>query len=188
VTILAKSKLTDKQKVFCDEYLKDLNASQAVLRAGYNTKYPDKIGSQMLGKTRVKEYIEKRMREREKRTEITQDKVLNELAKIAFASGADFAKVVTRKELKGRREIEYQQVEVIDTDSLSTNMKSAISAIKETKHGISVESYDKVKALELLGKHLGMFKDTVELTGGVDVNNPMAGLSTEDLKKMIGSG
>jgi phage terminase small subunit len=180
--------LTAKQKAFCNEYLKDLNATQAVLRAGYSTKYPDKMGSELLGKTRVQEFINERMREREKRTEITQDKVLNELAKIAFASGADFAKVVTKKETKGKREIEYQQVELTDTDQLPENKRSAISAIKETKHGIAVESYDKVKALELLGKHLGMFKESLELSGGLDVNNPMAGLSTADLKKMIGSG
>lgn len=63
--------------------------------------------------------------------------------------------------------------------------KKAISAIKETKFGINIETCDKVKALELIGKHLGMFKDKVELSG--NVNNPYEGLTTEQLLKIAGA-
>ncbi|MDF2650091.1 MAG: putative phage terminase, small subunit [Paenibacillus sp.] len=179
------AKLTAKQKKFCNEYLIDLNATQAAIRAGYSEKTAYRTGADNLRKPQIAEYIQKAMRSREKRTEITQDKVLAELAKIAFVSGADFAKIVTKKSPQTGKE--FQQVELADTDSLPNDKKAAISNIKETKFGIAVESYDKVKALELLGRHLGMFKEKLELSGGIDVNNPFEGLTTEELRKLASS-
>lgn len=96
------------------------------------------------------------MDDRAKRTEVTQDKVLAELSKIAFSSGADFAKVVTLNIGKDGRP-GAQVVELTDTDQLTQDQKAAISSIEETKFGIKVSTYDKVRALELLGRHLGMF-------------------------------
>lgn len=179
------AKLTDKQKKFVDEYLIDLNATQAAIRAGYSQKNAFKIGSELLQKTTVAEHIGKRMRDRERRTEITQDKVLQELAKIGFSNGSDFAKVVEKVGKKpiydsegnkiDEEEYVYKEVEITDTDKLPEDKKAAISGIKETKFGISVESCDKVKALELIGRHLGMFNDKlnvkadVENSGEIDV-------------------
>lgn len=183
-----------RQKRFVDEYLIDLNATQAAIRAGYSQKYADRMAYKLVENSRVQEYITKRMNDRQKRTEITQDKVLLELAKIAFTNGSDFAKVVTKphKELYYNRDAETyeerevirQHVELVDTDALSDDKKAAISAIKETKFGIAVESCDKLKALELIGRHLGMFKEKVELTG--QVNNPYEGLTKEQLLKIAG--
>lgn len=187
------AKLTKKQKKFCDEYLIDLNATQAAIRAGYSEKTARFIGAENLTKPNIQEYIQQRMNAREKRTEITQDMVLRELAKIAFSNGSDFAKVVTKPRKKmvwndeiqeyEEKEVEEQFVELIDTDKLPDDKKAAIASIKETKHGIVVESCDKVKALELIGRHLGMFKDKIELSG--QVNNPFDELSVEELKKLI---
>ena len=64
--------------------------------------------------------------------------------------------------------------------------KKALAVIKKGRDGFEVKPYDKVRALELLGKHLGMFTEKVDLSG--QVNNPFAGLSTEDLKKLINDG
>jgi phage terminase small subunit len=199
--VITLAKLTEKQKRFVDEYLIDLNATRAYKAAYPSVKNDETAASsaaRMLRNVKVEEYISKRMKAREKRTEITQDQVLNELAKIAFANGSDFAKVVTKQKVSKIWDVEKEEfvdeiyenqiVELVDTDSLPENLKSAISGIKETKHGISVESYDKVKALELLGRHLGMFKDKLELSGGVDVNNPFEGLTTEELRKLARSG
>lgn len=181
------AKLTDKQKRFVNEYLIDFNGTQAYIRAGYkatSNKVAEANARKLLAKHSVQEYLNERQDALQKRTEITQDKVLKELAKIAFANGADFAKVVTKKTKRDQQEIEYQQVEIPDTDSLPEDKRSAIASIKETKYGISVESHDKVKALELIGRHLGMFKDKVELTGDVNVHNPFQELTTEELKKL----
>ena len=81
------ARLTDRQKRFVAEYLVDLNATQAAKRAGY--KDPN-IGRQLITKNNVSGAIQKAMSNRETRTEITQDRVLNELGKVAFAKAADY--------------------------------------------------------------------------------------------------
>lgn len=188
------AKLTPKQKRFVEEYLIDLNATQAAIRAGYSPKTVKSIGQENLTKPDLQKAITRAMEERSRRTQITQDRVLKELAKIAFSNGSDFAKVVTKPVIKQtinettgeweEKEVQQQFVELTDTDQLSEDKKAAIAGIKEGKFGIEVQSCDKVKALELIGKHLGMFKDKVELSG--QVNNPYEGLTTEQLLKLIG--
>lgn len=173
------SKLTVKQKVFVAEYLIDLNATQAAIRAGYSKKTAEVTGSRLLSNVKVQSAIQNAMNNREKRTEITADKVLNELAKIAFVDGSDFARLMTgtrKKKVWNDDTEEYDEIDIdeqfvqfVDTDTLPAEKRAAISAIKETRHGIAVESYDKVRALELLGKHLGMFKDKVELEAAIPV-------------------
>ena len=77
-----KRKLTAKQQMFCREYLIDLNASKSIIRAGYKTKYPDKMGWQLLGNARVKERIDELIKEREKSTKLTAEYVLNGLIEV----------------------------------------------------------------------------------------------------------
>ena len=91
------AKLNDRQMRFCDEYLIDLNATQAAIRAGYSEKYANTNAPKLLQNTAVKEYIQKRKADRERRTEITQDMVLRELAIIAFSNAADYAAVVEKE-------------------------------------------------------------------------------------------
>ena len=173
------AELTPKQKRFVDEYLVDLNATQAAIRAGYSEKTAEQMAYKLVQKSLVQEAIQKRIEERGKRTEITQDAVLKELQKIAFSSGADFARVAVRDvpetvvdEETGefvRVVRQHQLVELVDTDELSQEKQAAIAGIKQTKHGIEVSSYDKVKALELLGRHLGMFTDKLDLNVPVTI-------------------
>ncbi|WP_434302646.1 terminase small subunit [Clostridium botulinum] len=192
-------KLTPKQKIFCDEYLVDLNATRAYKAAYKNIKKDETANaaaSRMLRNVKVKEYIDKRMKDREKRTEITQDFVLKELYAIAKSNGSNFAKVVEKSYMKpiydkegnkiDEEEVFYKDVELTLTDNLPENKKKAIAAIKQTKFGIEVASCDKVKALELLGRHLGMFKDKVEVNGNMKVNNPFKDLTTDQLLKLAG--
>ena len=83
------AKLTEKQKRFVQEYLVDLNATAAAKRAGYSEKSASRIAVELLNKTQVSAEIQKQQAKRQKRVEITQEKVLEELAAIAFANGAD---------------------------------------------------------------------------------------------------
>ncbi|EES51337.1 terminase small subunit [Clostridium botulinum] len=152
------AKMTAKQKLFCNEYLIDLNATQAAIRAGYSESSAKEIGSINLTKVNIKEYIEKRMGKREIRTEITQDKVLNELAKIGFANIDDYVEV----ELD---EYEDKVVKIKATKDIPDDKIAAISSIKQGANGIEVKLHDKVKALENIGRHLGMFKDKLEISG-----------------------
>lgn len=86
-------RLTDRQKAFCDEYLIDLNATQAALRAGYSPKGAQRMAVRNMQNPLVQEYLNERREARSKRTQITQDFVLGELMKIATANGTDFASV-----------------------------------------------------------------------------------------------
>lgn len=187
-----------RQRQFCEEYLIDLNATQAAIRAGYAERYASTNAHKLLQITAIKAKIDELMAERAKRTEITQDRVLKELAIIAFSNAADYAAVVEEDayvEVEGERiklldddgnVMKYRTVRPVLTDDLTEEQKRALSVIKKGRDGFEVKPYDKVRALELLGKHLGMFQDKVEVSG--EVNNPMAGLTTEDLKKLIEDG
>lgn len=195
---MANKGLTAKQQRFCDEYLIDLNATQAAIRAGYSEKYANTNASKLLQITTVAEYIEKRKMDRIERTEITQDMVLKELANIAFSNAADYAAVVEKNamtEIDGQtvplldddgNPVKYRTVEPVLTQDLTEDQKKALAVIKKGRDGFEVKPYDKIRALELLGKHLGMFTEKVEVKG--EVNNPMAGLTTEELKKLIYDG
>lgn len=172
------AKLTKKQQLFVDEYLIDLNATQAAIRAGYSEKTAEQMGYQLLQKTSVQKAINEQMAERSKRTEITQDKVLKELAAIAFAKATDYAIVIERQAVYTTDEgvriplhdengnpVMIQDVQLVLTDELNEKQKSALAGIKHGKYGIEVTMCNKEKALELLGRHLGMFKDKIELSG-----------------------
>lgn len=160
------ARLTEKQARFVAEYLVDMNATDAAKRAGYSEKTAYAIGFENLRKPEIQEAIQAAMEERAKRTAITQDMVLRELAKVAFSNGTDFARVVSTPmvttiidEDSNPQEVirPVQHVELVDTDQLSPDKRAAIACIKEGKFGIEVKGYDKVKALELLGQHLGLF-------------------------------
>lgn len=148
--------MTKKQKIFADEYLIDLNATRAY-RVAYPSVKKDETAAaaaaRMLRNVKVAAYIQERMQERQKRTEITQDRVLQELAAIAFAKATDYA------------EIKNECVRIKDTGDLDEQQVRAIAGIKEGKFGVEIKLNDKEKALELLGRHLGMFKDKVEVSG-----------------------
>lgn len=187
-------KLTEKQKIFVNEYLVDLNATRAYKVAYPNVKKDDTAavnGNRLLRNAKVKEYLDERMKEREKRTEITQDKVLEELAAIAFSNGSKYAKVIEEIVYDENGEVlldhdgnivKQKVVELVLTDELSETDKKAIASIKRGKNGIEISTCDKVRALELLGKHLGMFKEKVEVSG--NINNPYEELTTEQLLKI----
>ncbi len=189
--------MTDAQKRFCDEYLIDLNATRA-----YKVAYPsckkeetaNAASSRMLRNVKVQEYISKKQQEIEKRTEVTQDMVIKELAAIAFSKASDYAKLKKMKrnvpifdgeDIVDYKEEEYTGIEFTPTDELTEEQKKALSGIKEGKFGIQVDSCDKVKALELLGRHLGMFKEKVTIDGNINTNNPFSGMSTEELRKIL---
>lgn len=154
--------LTEKQKRFCDEYLIDLNATQAAIRAGYSVKNADKIGSELLGKTRVSETISRKIAERSKRTGINQDRVIQELARIAFVNPQN---VIDSEDASVRQDATEDDLACIQSVKVKT-MDGAKGKSVERE----VRLNDKMKALELLGKHLGMFKDKLEVDADMDLN------------------
>lgn len=159
--------MTDNQIRFADEYLIDLNATRAYKVAYPNVKKDEtaaQAGSRLLRNVKVSEYIAERMQERQQRTEITQDKVLQELATIAFSKTTDYVEIVGGRVL------------IKDTVSLNDNQIRAIASIKEGANGIEIKMYGKEKALELLGRHLGMWNDKVEVSGLAEEQSKLAEL------------
>lgn len=177
-----KDPLTKLQRRFVDEYLKNpkLNATECVRKAGYKTKYPEKIANQLLDNTRVLKEIAKVREKRSKRTKITQDLVLKELAIVAFSDFADYGEIKEDRSLK-----------LTPFKKIKEGKTRAIKSIKETdgvnSHSMSLKLHDKIKPLELIGKHLGMFVDRVIFPEGIDVNFKAAQLIElvkEGLKKL----
>ena len=167
--------MTEKQKIFADEYLIDLNATRAYRKAYPSVKKDEtaaQAGSRMLRNVKVAEYIAERMQARQERTEITQDRVLEELAAFAFARATDY------------EEVKDDHVFIKDTSGLSENQIKAIAGIKQGKFGIEVKLNDKEKALELLGRHLGMFKERVEVSGLEEEKTKLSDL----IRQMRGDG
>ena len=153
------AKLTERQKRFCDEYLIDLNATQAAIRAGYSKKTAKVIGSENLTKPDIAARIEKRRAAQIKRTEITADRVLLELARIAFVDGSAFATITARGKVK-----------FTPTDELTNDQRAVIAGVKNGKFGTEIKTNDKVRALELLGKHLGLFDSgSLQSDAGVQI-------------------
>ena len=165
------AKLTEKQQRFVEEYLIDLNATQAAIRAGYSAKTADQQGSRMLANVKVQQAISVAMAERSKRTGINQDRVVLELARIAFVKMTDLV------DSHGRIK-----------DGASEDDLACIESVKykqsESETGSSVEREVKIspklKALELLGKHLGMWNDKLD----VNITQPIVITSLSCTRKI----
>ncbi len=207
-------KLTAKQKLFVAEYLKDMNASKACVRAGYSERTAEVKGSQLMSIPHIKQAIDVAMAERIKRCRIDSDSVLLKWWEIA---NADYNELTQLKRVNCRycwghehnyqwTTIEYQQacrdaeqnaqpspeclgglgynsnrpphpdcpechgdglekVYFADTTKLSHSAKLVYQGVKQSKFGIEVVTVDRMKALDNVAKHLGMFKDKVEVTG-----------------------
>lgn len=148
------AKLTAKQMRYVEEYLVDLNATAAAIRAGYSKKTAYSLGQRLLKNVEVKKAIHKAMQDRQRRTNITQDRVLEELAAIGFAKATDYAQVTG------------EIVTIRSTGDLTPEQAAAIAGIEAGRYGVRLKLHDKVRALELLGKHLGMFDGNGEERDG----------------------
>ena len=155
------SKLTPKQQIFVEEYLFDLNATRAAIRAGYSPRTAHVQGPRLLENVRVRAYIDKALAERSRRTGINTDLVLLELARIGRANPVDV--------------VNFDEATIKDL-----NLKDDTAAIQSikvkripTENGEIVEReirfHDKNRALELLGKHLGMFTDRLNVNAEMAV-------------------
>jgi len=146
--------LTPQQQIFCDEYLIDFNGTRAYLTAYPNVKTETvaaSLASRLLTIEKVAAYIKRGRREAAIMAGVTKEMILQELASMAFSDVTDIVKI------KGRR------VSIENTDDLTPMQRKAISGIKKGRNGIELTLYGKDKALDLLGKHLGMWDQSKNL-------------------------
>lgn len=164
-----KDKLTPKQLLFCQEYLKDLNATQAYYRAKYTAKNDNVAGvkaHKLLKEAKIEKKIDELMQARSKRVEITSDQVLQELAHIAFNDVANYfddsGRLVIPKDIdEGSRKA--------ITSFTTRNIVIGKGDNAEEYEIKSIKTNDKIRALELIGKHIGMFKAEIDINDNVFV-------------------
>nr|WP_309504302.1 terminase small subunit [uncultured Roseovarius sp.] len=146
--------LTAKQGRFVAEYLIDLNATQAAIRAGYSEKTAYSMGQRLLKKVEVAEAIQKAKAKRSQRTEITQDKVVAELAKLGFYDIRKAVRWGAKPERGDDEELVYP-VEMVASEDIDDDTAAAVSEVSLTAQGVKIKMADKRAALESLLKHLG---------------------------------
>lgn len=153
------ARLTAKQKRFIEEYLIDLNATQAAIRSGYSSDTAQQIGSENLSKPVIRARIDQAMAERSKRTGINADRVLIELAKIGLVNPANVINFSSASVKTGASEDDLAAIQSVKVKSSSSENGEMIER--------EVRLNDKIKALELLGRHLGMFNDKLNINADI---------------------
>lgn len=153
--------LTPRQEAFVQEYLIDLNATQAAIRAGYSAHSASEIGRQLLEKTGVAEAVARAKAERSARIGLTADRVLQELADVGFAKLDDFAEWgPDRFALRESSAVNARAVQSVTIKKTTVTTEDE-TEITKTEQGIKL--HDKISALKLLGQHIGMFPDRREI-------------------------
>lgn len=177
-----ETELTAKQRAFVQEYLIDLNATQAAIRAGYSEDTARAIGCENLTKPNIQASIEAAMKARSDRTQITADRVLTELAKLGFSDIRKAVKwqtsLITEEDnpdggdIAVIKQVVTNNVQLIASEDIDDETAAAISEISQNATGgLKIKLHDKRAALVDIGKHLGMFTDKVQLSGELAVTS-----------------
>lgn len=145
--------MTEKQKLFCDEYLTDLNATQAAIRAGYSEKYAHTNANKLLQNTTIKEYIKKRLAEKEDALIAKQDEVLKTLTRIMRREEQE-AVVVTCKKHNTYYDDKGKKVVADVEEPIIVNTPTKVSDVN--------------RAAEMLGKYYALFTEKLNVDGDMD--------------------
>lgn len=163
---MAKEKqLTPKQRAFVKEYLVDLNGAQAAIRAGYSAAVAKQIATKLFARPHVAAAIADEMKKRGERTSITADRVLREIARLAFL---DIRKAFSP-------EGNLRPLDQLDNDTAAAI--AGLEVVALTQDGESagylkkIKLADKIAALTLLARHLGLLQDRIKVSG--DESNPL---------------
>jgi phage terminase small subunit len=168
---MAREGLTPKQQMFIKEYLVDLNATQAAIRAGYSAKTAEVTGCRLLSYAKIKEELQLAMDKRSAKLEITAERVLQEIAKLAFCDPRKFFDDDGR--IKPMSEIDD------DTAAALAGIETMHKVVGEESDGCivltKIKMADKGQNLERLGRHLKLFTDKVEHSGKFTLEQIVAG-------------
>lgn len=162
-----------KRARFVEEYLVDLNGAAAARRAGYSEKSARAIANQLLTKLDIQEAIEQAARERQQRTQVNADRVIQELAIVGFSDIRNYVDI----------DPDSGAIKAKDFDSMPPGTSRAIESVSEDRtihedasgKGVILNDkrrfklHGKIPALELLGRHLNIFKDAIPLQGAAFV-------------------
>jgi phage terminase small subunit len=191
--------LTPKQQRFVEEYLVDLNATQAAIRAGYSKRSAEVEGCRLLKNAKVSAEIDAALQARSDRTQITADRVLTELGKIGFSDirkavrwQPNVTGMVEDPDTGEARMAITNEVALVGSDVIDDDTAAAIAEVSQTAQGgLKVKLHDKRAALVDIGRHLGMFKDKIEHSGpngGPIVTKATHELTDEELAAIAAGG
>lgn len=180
---MADKELTDMQEIFCQEYLKDLNGTQAAVRAGYAENSANEQASRLLANANISERVQMLMQSRAKRIEIDSDMILKELLLLAktdlsnaYDENGNLKNVQDMPE-EVRRAISgikvFEEFEGFGKDRVK------IGEVRELKF------WDKPRALELLGKHLKLFTEVVKIEGKIEQSVTITRIDIDERIKQI---
>lgn len=155
--------MNDRQRRFVAEYLIDLNATQAAIRAGYSAKTAVVQGPRLLGNVGVQSALQRAMEDRAKRTDITADRVLRELAKLGFSNMQDYVRLTPGGDpaidLSGIDRDQFAAVQEVTVEDFTDGRGDDARDVRRVK----IKLADKRAALVDIGRHLGMFVDKSEV-------------------------
>ena len=161
--------LTLQQRRFCEEYLIDGKVGAAAFRAGYSFKTRHAQGSQLLADPKIQAYLAERKQKVMSVTGITPERILQELALVAFANVGDYIR-------KGEDGKAYIDLSDMDRDKLGGTFEIQTNAEgKVFVHKVKVDPAAKIAALVQLGKHQGMFKEQIEHSGAIGLEQLIIG-------------
>lgn len=162
------AELTAKQKLFCNQYLIDLNGTKAAIRSGYSKKTARQIATVTLSKDYIQAYISELQAELALKAKLTPEMVIAELQKVGFSNIQDFLE-------EGNSITDISQI----PREVAASVKSIKKSVTEwgsgddagTKTTTTFEIYDKLSALEKIGRHLGIFEaDNKQKSATITVN------------------
>lgn len=162
--------VTAKQERFCQEYLIDLNATQAAIRAGYSERTAQEQSSRLLSNVIVQKRVAELQEAIANRNSVSQDMVVQELKKIGFS---DIRKAVrwgrnpldTTSENASPNGLNMFPVSLVPSEEIDDDTAASVCEVSLTQTGVKIKQYDKISALDKLARHLGMYTDKHELLG-----------------------
>ena len=168
------SKLNRRQRIFAQEYLVDLNAKQAAIRAGYSPNTAKSVGYRLLTYVDVMAEVTRRLEDRAKRNDVDADRVIEELARLAFGDLRSIVQVVDGK------------VVVKPSAEWTRDEAATVAEVAQTRQGIRIKTHPKLQALEALAKHLGMYvtRLDVNLEASLTLGDP-ASMTDDELRQAL---
>lgn len=161
--------LSPKIKRFCEEYIKDLNGTQAAIRAGYSAKTAAEQSSQLLTKLKVKNFISELKQSLSNKNEGLAQQVIDELKKLGFANIQDY--IEPENEIKDLTKIDRDKAAAVESIKKTVTEFNGTGESSGKKTSIQFKLYDKISALEKLGRHLGIFElDNQQKAPVINVN------------------
>lgn len=170
-TIEERPKIKRRYRIFAREYLVDLNGKRAAIAAGYSKRSAEVTASRLLRKPRVQRLIRKLMKRRAEKLDLTGERVLKELARLAFANMTDYIDIgpdgsarVDFSRVDRDKGAAIQEVDIDEYSERTGNRKRGKPTFETVKR-VKFKLADKGQNLERLGRHLKLFTDKLEVAG-----------------------